>query len=150
MDTVRVSTGERKDLRYMGDYYETRKSDTVEDCRQECISNLDCKAWTFRHLPYGSPGTSIFKQTTSQCLLTDILERDEARVELSPGSISGLVEYQKVPHYGKTLIWLGILAVVLFAVWYLLTKWNDSYKNMFMSDGGTSYDVIVEESIIFF
>jgi hypothetical protein len=150
MDTVRVSTGERKDLRYMGDYYESRTANTAEECRQECISDLDCRAWTFRQLPFGSPGTTIYKQTTSQCLLSNILKRDEARVELSPGSISGLVEYQKVPDYGKTLMWMGILAVILFLVWYLLTKWNDSYKNMFMSDGGTSYDVIVEESVIFF
>lgn len=154
MDAVRVSTEERKDLRYMGDYYESRKSSTIEDCRQDCISNLDCRAWSYRHLPYGSPGTTIFNQTTPQCLLTNTLKMNEAQVEISPGSVSGLVEYQKIPDYGKIIMWIGILAVILFVVWYLLvkvdtTKYRDAIASA-LNGGDETYSVVVEESIVLF
>lgn len=156
MDSVRVSIEERKDLRYMGDYYESRRINTIEDCRQNCISNLDCRAWSFRHLPYGSPGTTIFNQTTPQCLLTNTLRNNEAQVELSPGSTSGLVEYQKIPDYGRMIMWIGVVAVILFIAWYVFVnvdtaKYRDTIASTFNGGlGDGSYSVVVEEQILLF
>jgi|688.fasta_scaffold09444_3 hypothetical protein len=122
MDCARVSTNEINNLKFIGKYKKLPTAQTVLDCKQACVSDLNCKAWSFRTLGFTNDRRkSLFRKNNTECLLSDtLIPTKDHIIEPSPLTKSGLVECKKIPEYAKIILWLGLAAVILFIVWYFL------------------------------
>jgi hypothetical protein len=129
MDCARVSTDEIQNLKYIGKYKKLPSAQTVSECQGACVSDLNCKAWSFRTLGFTNDRRkSLFRKNNKECLLADkLIPTDNYIVEPSPLTTSGLVECKKIPDYTKIILWLGLAAIVLFIVWYFLNVF-EPYK----------------------
>jgi len=124
MDCVRVSTHERKDLKFKGKYVIASTGTSEEECRNMCVSDLDCKAWNYKN---------------KNCYLTDTFTTEELEVELDKNSVNGIVECKNLPDYAKMMMWMGISALVLFVIWYILNIYEPKKYNLHESPMPTFY-----------
>lgn len=139
MDCARVSTDELENLKYIGRYKKLPSAQTIEDCQRACVSDLNCKAWSFRTLGFSDKGTTIFQKNKKECLLADKLipKNDTVIVEPSPLTKSGLVNCVNIPDYAKIMLWLVLCLVILTIVWYFLNVFEPEkfkkHENLFPS-----------------
>jgi hypothetical protein len=97
MDCVRTSSNESKGRKY--ETYRTVDGD-VDRCRQECISDMKCKAWYY----------------DDKCrLATDQNYKPDTRVKNS-----GQIVCQDDWSMLRLIWWVIILGTVLVGVWYLM------------------------------
>ena len=107
MDCIRSSVGNYKNHVWKGDYENVPalKNVSIEQCKQACVSDLNCKAWRLSDEGVCSHAKEITGELSGELKMT----KGSGRIEC-------------VPQYNLVSIMLnvGIVAIVIFIVYMIL------------------------------
>ena len=116
MDCIRVSEREIKGFQWDGYHYQSLfplDGDTVDSCRQKCVSNLKCKAWKWEPEDGGNPEDGT-------CYITRLLKGNYPRVKKVDNKdvMSGLIRcednWSMLKFFGYLLLMFVILGFAFF------------------------------------
>jgi len=107
MDCVRTSVREIKDRKWDAFYYQQQTdpyAQSLDGCRQSCVSKRNCKAWKYNG------------DDDPKCYLTFALKGYYPQPVSSPGDASGLIQCKREAWSMLKLVLYFLLFIVIFAI----------------------------------
>ena len=106
MDCVRASVYEHTSEKYSGDYTVIPKISSVGGCRDECVSDLKCKAW-------------YYDAVEKECNTTHTLKHPHPKlISASRHTHSGIIECEDDWSMLKLMLMIFVLGSILVGVWF--------------------------------
>jgi len=106
MECVRESGEEKNNIMWVSDNMKTVSATDVNDCRQQCLSDVRCKMWQ-----YGAPSVSAPSVSTpSVCQISYVSPTSIQQVN---GMTMGVIKCEKSYNVTSIILWILILIAVI-------------------------------------